>query len=178
MKLDLGCGKNKKEGFTGVDQYQMPGVDVVCNLGTDKWPFEDDCAEEVHCAHFLEHLTNLNDKWERVHFFNELHRVMKTGAKCSLVLPHWSSNRFYGDPTHKEPFSEMGFYYLSKDWRKTQAPHTDKEWNQNGYDCDFEATWGYSLHNDLVVRNQEYQQHALQFWKEAAQDLIATLKKK
>ena len=28
-KLDLGCGSKKKEGFIGVDQYEMEGVDVV-----------------------------------------------------------------------------------------------------------------------------------------------------
>jgi hypothetical protein len=28
-----------------------------------------------------------------------------------------------------------------------------------------------------VSRNQEYQSHALTFWKEAAQDMIATLTK-
>ena len=32
MKIDLGCGKNKKEGFIGVDQYAMEGVDVVLNI--------------------------------------------------------------------------------------------------------------------------------------------------
>lgn len=29
LKLDLGCGKNKKEGFTGVGRCVFPGVDVV-----------------------------------------------------------------------------------------------------------------------------------------------------
>lgn len=177
IKLDIGCGKNKKEGFTGVDSLSLPGVDVVADL-TQTWPFEDTSVEEANCSHFLEHLTNLNGKWERVHFFNELHRVMKPGAKCSLVLPHWASNRYYGDPTHKEPFSEMGFYYLSKDWREQQAPHSDDRFSPGMYKCDFECTWGYSLHPHLMPRNAEYQQHALQFWKEAAQDIVATMVKK
>ena len=175
IKLDIGCGSNKKPGFVGVDQYAMPGVDHVFRIGGEKWPFEDNSVEEAHSSHFLEHLTNLNGKWERVRFFNELHRVMMPGAKCTLIFPHWASNRFYGDPTHCEPFSEMGFYYLSREWRKTQAPHSDVEWNENGYSCDFEATWGYSLNQALMTRNQEYQQFALQNYKEAAQDLIATI---
>ena len=48
MKLDIGCGKNKKEGFTGIDQYDMPGVDIVSDL-TKKWPIDNDSVEEVHC---------------------------------------------------------------------------------------------------------------------------------
>jgi len=175
IKLDIGCGPNKKAGFHGVDQYAMPGVDSVFRIGGDKWPFADSSVDEAHSSHFLEHLTNLNGKWERVHFFNELHRVMIAGAKATLIFPHWASNRFYGDPTHCEPFSEMGFYYLSREWRKSQAPHSDIEWNPNGYSCDFECTWGYSMHQSLLTRNQEYQQFALQNYKEAAQDLISTI---
>lgn len=70
------------------------------------------------------------------------------------------------------PVTEFWFYYLSKDWRKDNAPHNDF------YHCDFDATWGYNLHPSIVSRNQEYQLHAVTFWKEAVQDLIATLTKK
>lgn len=176
IKLDIGCGGNKKgPEWHGIDQFPMSGVDTVMRVGADTWPFEDNSVEEAHSSHFLEHLTNLNGKWERVNFFNELHRVLKPGAKCSIIIPHWASTRYYGDPTHCEPFSEMGFYYLSREWRKAQAPHTDKSVNPNGYDCDFEATWGYSLHASIQTRNTEYQQYALTNFKEAAQDIIANL---
>lgn len=179
IRIDLGCGGKKKgPEWTGCDQYAMPGVDKVFDIGSAKWPFKDDSVEEAHASHFIEHLTNFHGKNERVHFFNELYRVLKPGAKAFLVFPHWCSNRYYGDPTHKEPFSEMGFYYLSKAWRKTEAPHTDVEWNAAGYSCDFEAGWGYSLHASLPARNQEYQQNALTFYKEAAQDIISTLTKR
>lgn len=172
MKIDLGCGKNKREGFVGCDQYAMEGVDHVFNIGEEAWPFEDDSVEEAHASHFIEHLTAK----QRVHFMNELCRVMKPGAKATIITPHWASNRAYGDPTHQwPPVAEMAFYYLSKDWRKTQAPHTDSEWNPDGYSCDFQASWGYSLHPDIVQRSQDYQQLAMSFWKESCQDLHATL---
>ena len=166
IKLDLGCGKNKKEGFHGVDSLEFEGVDTVLDLTQTPWPWEDDSVEEVHCSHFIEHLT-----WpERVKFFNELYRVMKKDAKAAIILPHWNSSRYYGDPTHKEPFSEFAFYYLSKNWRKDNAPHV-------GYECDFHATWGYSLNPALVSRNQEYQQYAMTWFKEAVTDIHATLVK-
>lgn len=176
--IDIGCGSNKKEGSIGIDKYKMKGVDVVCDVGKDKLPYKDNSVDEIHCSHFLEHLTNFNGKFERIHFFNEIYRVMKKGAKATLIFPHWCSNRYYGDPTHCEPFSEMGFMYLNKDWRASQAPHSDKKWNKNGYDCDFDATYGYALRQDLLTRNQEYQMNAIMKEKEAAQDIIATLIKK
>ena len=172
-KLDIGCGKNKREGFTGIDQYPMEGVDHVFDL-RQKWPVASDSVDEVQCSHFIEHLTGQ----ERVTFYNELYRVMKSGAKATIIVPHWASNRAYGDPTHQwPPVSEMSFYYLSKDWRETQAPHTDKKWNKDGYDCHFAATWGYSLHPSIVTRNTEYQQFAMANYKEACQDMIVTLTK-
>ena len=169
MKLDLGCGTRKKDGYIGVDTRAFDGVDVVCNLGVDEWPWQDDTVEEVHCSHMIEHLTAP----ERIHFVNELHRVLKKGAKAAIIAPHWGSTRAYGDLTHQwPPVCEMWFYYLSAEWRKTNAPHND------GYTCDFEASWGYSMHPSLQVRNVEYQQHALNFYREAAQDIHATLTKR
>lgn len=173
-KLDIGCGKNKKEGFTGIDQYEMVGVDHVIDLRTTPWPIASDSVEEINCSHFVEHLTAT----ERVAFFNELYRIMKPGAKAAIITPHWASNRAYGDPTHHwPPVSEMSFYYLSREWRESQAPHTDKKWNPQGYDCNFVATWGYSMHPEVQQRSQDYQQMAMNFFKEACQDIYATLTK-
>lgn len=174
LRLDIGCGKNKREGFVGVDQYKMDGVDHVLKVGTAKWPWGDNSVDEVNASHFVEHLTSD----ERVHFYNEAFRVMKPGAKMTVVTPHWASNRAYGDPTHQwPPVAEMAFYYLSQDWRTSQAPHTDKKWNPKGFSCNFVATWGYSFTPELANRNQDYIQFALQNYKESAQDLIATLTK-
>ena len=168
LKLDLGCGPNKREGFTGVDRRQFEGkVDVVRDLSKGKWPWKDSSVDEAHCSHMLEHLT-----WpERVHFLNELHRVLKKGAKCQVIIPHWASSRYYGDPTHQSPISEFAFFYLNAEWRKANAPHT-------GYRCDFDATWGYNLHPALAVWVPERQQEAVQWFKESCQDILATLTKK
>jgi hypothetical protein len=166
VKLDLGCGKNPKEGFEGVDSRAF-GQQHVVDL-RDPWPWEAESVEEVHCSHFVEHLIAP----DRIHFVNELFRVMKPGAKAQIIVPHWASCRAYGDLTHQwPPVSEFWFYYLSKAWREANAPHNDQ------YTCDFNATWGYSLHPNLTVRNQEFQQFAMQYYKEALQDIIATLVK-
>ena len=74
LKLDLGCGKNKREGFLGVDCRKFDGVDQVVDLlklkrdveewrilgkpksdGHDlfeRWPWKDNSVAEVHCSHF------------------------------------------------------------------------------------------------------------------------------
>jgi hypothetical protein len=167
LRIDLGCGKKARDGFIGVDCRDF-GQDITADL-RQKWPWKDGTVEEAHCSHFIEHLK----ADERIHFVNELYRVLKVGGKCQVIVPHWSSSRAYGDLTHQwPPVSEFWFYYLDKNWRAENAPHND------GYRCDFLATWGYSLHPHLQPRNAEYQQHAIQFWKEAAQDIVATLTKR
>lgn len=175
VKLDFGCGPNKKEGFLGCDRIAFEGVDYVIDLGKERWPFEDNSVAEGHTSHFVEHLTAT----ERIHFCNELYRVLVPGGKCQVVIPSWSSCRAYGDPTHQwPPVSEFWFYYLDKGWRMQNAPHTDiKHWPQ-GYSCDFEGTWGYGLHAMALTRNQEWQQFAINFYKEIVQDIHATLTKK
>lgn len=171
LRIDIGCGKNKKPGFLGVDQFAMAGVDVVMDVrGT--WPWSDNSVDEAHCSHFLEHLTGM----ERVHFMNELYRVLKPGAKVTVITPHWASNRAYGDFTHQwPPVSEMYYYYLSADWRTSQAPHTDKKWNKDGYSCNFQCSWGYGLHPAYAGRDQQATSEAVQWNKEAITDMVATL---
>lgn len=200
IRLDLGCGPNKKEGFIGVDIMSFGGkVDALCDLRLKTWFFEkgkipglkpsqklehfpvvegrglefmlpDESVLEVHCSHFIEHL----EAHERVHFINELHRVLVPGGKCTLIAPYAFSERAYGDLTHKwPPVVGFWFYYLDKAWRAANAPHS-------GYneDVDFAATWGYSLHQSLAGRNQEYVQNAILYYKEACQDIQSTLEKK
>lgn len=172
MRIDIGCGPNKREGFLGIDQYAFPSVDHVVKLGSEPLPFADGSVEETHASHFVEHLNAA----ERCYLFNDLFRVMKPGAKMTMIVPHWGSSRAYGDPTHQwPPIGEMWFYYLKREWRMSQAPHTDKSNWPQGYDCDFDATWGYSMHPSLAVRNAEYQQFAMNFYREGAQDIVATL---
>lgn len=168
IKLDLGCGQNKKEGFEGVDILQFDGkVDHVLDL-RKSWPWKKDSVSEVHCSHFLEHLTGA----ERIGFFNELCRVMKPGATGLFIVPHWSSGRAYGDVTHQwPPVVEMFWYYLDKTWREANAPHV-------GFKCDFGVTWGYNLAHPWNLKLPEAQQFAIQHYKEVASDMVATVTKR
>jgi len=167
VRLDLGCGKTPRDGFEGVDMRDF-GQKHTVDL-RKRWPWKDSSVDEIHCSHFVEHL----DAAERIHFVNEMYRVMKPTAKATVVAPHWASTRAYGDLTHRwPPVAEFWFYYLNREWRTSNAPHNDE------YTCDFEVTWGYALHPALVSRNQEFQTNALQWYKEAAQDIVATFVKR
>lgn len=169
VKLDLGCGTRKKEGFLGADSHPFEGVDVCVNLGTDPWPWDHNSVEEAHCSHLVEHLK----PGERIHFVNELHRVLVPGGKASIITPHFASIRAYGDLTHEwPPVVSFWYLYLNTEWRKVNAPHN------TGYTCDFDHTYGFGLHPTILTRNQEYQNYAVIHLLEGAQDLHVSLTKK
>lgn len=175
IKLDLGCGGKKREGYIGLDAIKFDGVDHILNLGKDPWPFINDSVDEASSSHFLEHLTAV----ERIHFVNELYRVLKVGAKFELIVPHWGSCRAYGDPTHQwPPISEFYFYYMDKKWRDENAPHTDVEHWKDGFACDFAVTWGYNIHPELGTRSQEFQQFAVNFYRESILEIHASFVKR
>lgn len=173
LKLDLGCGNNPREGFTGVDRRKFPKVDIVADL-LDPWPWADGSVQEINMSHFLEHFTGT----QRVHIFNEMYRVLTLGGKATIRTPYWASNRAYGDFTHQwPPVCEMLYYYLEKKWRMANAPDNDIEFNPDGYKCDFDWSYYYDMHPNIAARNQEAQVFALSFYKEAAQDQVATVTK-
>ncbi len=170
LKLDLGCGRgaNTPDGFEKIDLHKSPGVRQVDLRG--KWPWKSNTVDEAQANYLLHCLTMP----ERVHFANELYRVLKPGAKCMVIAPHWCAARAYSDPTAQwPPIAEGWFPWLNRAWRDAQGV-------ADGSDlvCDFDIGLGYSdLHPALQSRNQEYVQHAFTFWKEAAQSLVATLTK-
>ncbi len=167
IKLDIGCGKNKQSGFTGVDCAGFDGVDQVLDVRVLPWPWADGSVTEIHTSHFVEHLTR--EEW--VPFFNEAHRVLKKTGTLRVIVPHWSHACAYGDPTHKSFCSEWMAYYLNKQWRETNAPHT-------GYDCDFDFVVGGTWDSWLDVRHQEAKMFAMQKYVNSYRDLILTLTKR
>lgn len=167
-RLNIGCGRDIREGWLNVDAIDFPGAEVW-NL-TNRWPLEDGSVEEIHASHVIEHFGSQYRCW----VMNESYRVLMPGGKMTVIVPHWNNNRAYGDPTHQwPPVSEMWFWYLNRKWRDEQAPHTNSMLS-----CDFDATFGYSLAPAIQARNSEFQQFALNHYGNAAQDIHATLTKK
>lgn len=171
LKLDLGCGNKKLEGFIGVDIRNLPGVDLVCDLTKTTWnKWKNNSIEEVNCSYFLETLTSE----ERCNTVNEIYRILKPEGKLTIKVTHWSTGKAYGNPTYKfPPISENWFSFLSKKYRDEVDPTTNELLT-----CNFETTWGYGVHEMLTTRNPEFQQFAINFYRETAQDIIATAIKK
>ena len=104
LRLDLGCGGNKKPGTIGLDYCYVPGVvDHVLNIQTDILPFPDRTVEYVHSSNTLEHLT------DPIHLFQEVSRVCIDGAKLEFWTPYvWHNSAFiYGQTNYYQEDNYM-----------------------------------------------------------------------
>ena len=168
-KLNLGCGKSKMDGFTGVDISPDCGADIVHDLNVMPWPFEADSIEEVHASHFFEHL----DGPQRCRFMDELWRVLKPEGKATIITPYWASSRAIQDPTHAwPPVCESSYLYFNKKWRE-----------DNGLDhypihCDFDFSYGYQIDQPWSLRSTEARDFAVRHYLHVASDLHVVLTKR
>jgi len=106
IKLDVGCGNNKRRGFVGLDRCALPHVDVVHDLTAFPWPFDDDSAEEIYLDNVIEHLP------DTVATMDELHRIARPGCRVTITYPYFRSTGAYGDPTHVRFFNEHMIQYF------------------------------------------------------------------
>lgn len=60
IKVDLGCGAAKQNGWVGIDNRAEPGVDIVHDLTLFPWPLPDNCASIVMASHLLEHMNPMS----------------------------------------------------------------------------------------------------------------------
>ena len=81
LKLDLGCGRFKKEGFIGLDKLDF-GQEIVWDVNNGI-PLPDESVVEVNSTHFVEHLNSS----EIYATFKELVRVCKSGAEIYIRCP-------------------------------------------------------------------------------------------
>jgi predicted SAM-dependent methyltransferase len=110
--LDLGCGENKQENFTGIDKRDLPGVDIVHDLEVFPWPLEDESCMTVVGAHIFEHIK----PWLTIDFMNECHRILVENGQLMLAVPYGWSKGYIQDPTHCNPVNEVTWQYFDPDY--------------------------------------------------------------
>lgn len=124
IKLNLGSGRDYKEGYTNIEVSKRHKADLYHDLSLGI-PFNDNSVDEVIAKHFIEHLS------DTIFIMNEIWRVCKNNAKVIIEVPHQSNLLAYADPTHKRIFNEESFNYFCSNGEHYWA-HEDY-----GIKCDF-----------------------------------------
>lgn len=104
MKLNLGANDRVLPGFLSVDI--VPPADVIADLSRP-WPWPDSSVDEIRAYDVIEHVA------DRIHFMNEIHRVMRPGARATIETPNATKGAgFAQDPTHKSQWCLNSFQYF------------------------------------------------------------------
>lgn len=81
MKLNLGCGSDRRPGYLNVDLY--PPHDVKVDLSTFPWPWESSSINEILMYDFLEHFPYAQT--DRI--LAECWRVLKPDGTLEIQVP-------------------------------------------------------------------------------------------
>ena len=205
LKLDLGCGKNKREGFLGVDCRAFEGVDRYCDLSKSPWTLEQIAVSKERPPEYKKRSVcdqQPDGSWiwttvgaspvadacvEEVncsHFVEHL----KPGGRINFINELYRVLVPGGRAVIVTPHwaSNRAYGDLTHEWPPVSEMwfyYLNKAWRQANaphndfYICDFDFAGGYMMRPELGVKNQEYQQFALSNYKEAALDTVTTVTK-
>jgi hypothetical protein len=118
MRLNLGCADRHMEGYLNVDI--APPADQLVDLARP-WPWPDSSVSEVIALDVCEHIGDMAANgflWSRhplgrIHFMNELHRVLVPNGRATIETPNASRGcGYYQDPTHVSPWCLSTFKYF------------------------------------------------------------------
>lgn len=98
LRLNLGAGHKKYPGYLNVDAAAAANPDLVWDLERTPWPWEENSVSEIRLEHVLEHLGETTTSYLAI--WKEIYRVCRDGAEIFIMVPHWTHDNFFGDPTH------------------------------------------------------------------------------
>lgn len=108
IRLDLGCGENKQEGFLGMDIRGLPTVDIIHDIEVFPWPLADNSCVVIVCSHLVEHIK----PWYSIPFMDECWRLLEVGGDLAISTPYPGSRGYWQDPTHCNGWNEATWQYF------------------------------------------------------------------
>jgi len=109
IMLDVGCGENCQEGFVGMDKRRCANVQIEHDAESTPWPLNAGTCAVVVMSHFMEHVK----PWFSFDVVNEAWRVLDKDGLLMMAMPYGGSARYYQDPTHCNPWTEVTPFYFS-----------------------------------------------------------------
>jgi hypothetical protein len=144
MKINLGSGYKRIDGFLNIDDDPLVKPDFLCNIEKEKLPLEDNSVDEIRAHHILEHIGS-----GFIGLMQELYRVAKHGAILDIIVPHHFHDNFYSDPTHCRPITVGGMYMFCQ---KTNKEHIEAYGSSSGMGLKYNVNW------EMVWFDFEYDQ--------------------
>lgn len=94
VKLNLGCGKFRKDGYVNLDVSPLCSPDILHDLNRLPYPFPAGHFDLIEADHVLEHLD------DPFLVMGELHRLLKPGGRLVIKVPHFSRAMSHAQHRH------------------------------------------------------------------------------
>jgi predicted SAM-dependent methyltransferase len=128
MKIQLGSGRDIREGYINTDIVDMVGIDKVLNVMFFPWPFEDNSADEILALDLIEHLPTHTNEYEStlIKFIEECHRILKPDGVLNIRTPSWHADFLWIDPEHVRGYDirSMDFFDPTTDFGRATGFYT------------------------------------------------------
>lgn len=156
VKLNLGCGSDKKPYYKNIDIRQDVNPDIVLNLEDTPYPFGNDSIDEIIAFDILEHFSY----WSIERILKEWYRILKSSGKLIIKTPdfdmitanaasgdikgwHLLSHYIFGGHEYKENFhkaiftkSELNALLLNIGFRISNMYNNKDYDNRNNITCE------------------------------------------
>jgi GT2 family glycosyltransferase/predicted SAM-dependent methyltransferase len=116
LRLNLGCGRFKVQGFLNIDQDADVQPDLVCDVLA--LPYEPGTVDEIYAGHLLEHF-DWHDGSRALRYW---HHLLKAGGTIGVAVPDFDvlAARYLQGPTI-EGLRELNDLYIYS--YRQKSPH-------------------------------------------------------
>ena len=119
INVDLGCGF-RKTGNLGIDvRPDRTNADLICRLGFEPIPLDDEIVDSVYCRDFLEHIpkayyseSEKRLRYPIIELMNEVWRILKSGGSFTSLTPCYPNPEVHRDPTHLSVWTLESMQYF------------------------------------------------------------------
>lgn len=129
MKINIGAGEERPDGFLNVDIVSGDGVDIVADLNVSPWPFDTGSVEHVRARHVFEHLA------DKTTTLNEVWRILELGGIVEFEVSTTDGWGAFSDPQHVSYWNEDILNYVSS----SRNPLVYVYGKRSGLDCNFDV---------------------------------------
>jgi len=110
IRLNLGSGYRKMEGFINIDNRKETSPDLVCDI-TAGLPYKDGEVLHVRAYDFLEHIPQ--DK--AIAVIEEIYRVLQVGGLLEHFTPSTDGRGAFQDLNHRSFWNFNSWLYFTDD---------------------------------------------------------------
>ena len=119
VAIDLGCGF-RKHGNLGIDcTSEGTQADLICQLGFESIPLDDEVSDSIYCRDFLEHIPKAyyserekKLRYPIIQLMNEVWRILKPGGTFTSFTPCYPAPEVHRDPTHLSVWTIESMQYF------------------------------------------------------------------